>query len=121
MILIYIQTVSCMHRLQPGQFGMDPDPKSTGSLLPGQVARIVREDGSDADVNDPGELLLKGRFNTLILSFINLNLPNFFSYFKGGNIALGYWGNEKATNDTFLPGGWLRTGDRFRVDEKGRF
>ena len=66
-----------MHRLQPGQFGMNPDPKSTGSLLPGQVARVVREDGSDADVNEPGELLLKGRFNTLILSFIILDLPDF--------------------------------------------
>lgn len=60
-------------------------------------ARIVREDGSEADVNESGELHL-----------------------RGGNIALGYWNNEKANKETFVDG-WLRTGDRFRVDNKGIF
>ena len=32
-----------------------------GILLPGQQARIVREDGTDADYEEPGELLLKGK------------------------------------------------------------
>ncbi|KAJ8502359.1 hypothetical protein ONZ45_g11839 [Pleurotus djamor] len=71
---------------------------STGLLLPGMEARIVREDGSDADVNEPGELWL-----------------------RAPNVALGYWNNEKATKDTFIEGGWLRTGDHFRVTEEQYF
>ena len=39
----------------------------------------------------------------------------------GGNVVLGYWNDEKATKDTFLPDGWLRTGDRFRVNRDGTF
>lgn len=61
-------------------------------------ARIVRADGIDADVNEPGELWL-----------------------RGGNIAIGYWKNEKATKETFVEGGWLRTGDTFRVDSTQTF
>lgn len=71
---------------------------STGILLPGQEARIVREDGTEADVDEVGEMYLRGR-----------------------NIALGYWNNETATRETFVEGGWLRTGDRFKVDKDGNF
>jgi len=73
-------------------------PGFTGILLPNMKARILREDGSDADYDEPGEL-----------------------YLWGGNISLGYHNNSTATRQTFLPGGWLRTGDRFRVDRIGRF
>jgi long-subunit acyl-CoA synthetase (AMP-forming) len=72
-------------------------PDSTGILYPGMEARIVREDGSDADTNEPGELWL-----------------------KGGNIALGYWDNEKANRETFVDE-WLKTGDLFLVDGDGNF
>jgi len=67
-------------------------PGSTGILIPGMEARIRREDGSDADLNEPGELWL-----------------------KGDNIALGYWNDEKANRETFVDG-WLRTGDMFSAD-----
>ncbi|TFY65785.1 hypothetical protein EVG20_g5303 [Dentipellis fragilis] len=70
----------------------------TGILLPGMEARILREDGSDAGLREPGEL-----------------------YVRGGNVGLGYWENEVATRETFTAGGWLRTGDRFAVDEDGGF
>lgn len=73
-------------------------PGMTGILLPGMEARIVRDDGTDAGPNEAGEI-----------------------YVRGGNVALGYWNNEPATRDAFLPGGWLRTGDRFRTDAEGRF
>jgi len=77
---------------------LKPLPRgSAGILLSGLKGRIVREDGTDASVNEPGELLL-----------------------NGPNIALGYWKNEKATRDTFRDG-WLYTGDHFRVDEDGFF
>jgi long-subunit acyl-CoA synthetase (AMP-forming) len=72
-------------------------PDSAGILFPGMEARIVREDGSDSDTNEPGELWL-----------------------KGGNIALGYWDNEQANRETFVDV-WLKTGDLFRVDEDGTF
>lgn len=72
-------------------------PGSAGVLLPGMEARIVRDDGSDADVNEVGEL-----------------------YLRGLNVAMGYWNNEKATRETFVDG-WLRTGDKFRVDEEEYF
>jgi acyl-CoA synthetase (AMP-forming)/AMP-acid ligase II len=36
------------------------------------------------------------------------------------NFALGYWNNPKPNAATFVHS-WLRTGDRFRVDEVGYF
>ena len=80
----------------PGLFGIDPKPGSAGILLPGLEAKILREDGSDAEIGEPGELWL-----------------------KGDNIAMGYFGNEKATKETFI-NGWLRTGDTFKVERDGQ-
>ena len=74
-----------------------PAPGSIGVLAPGMEARVVRDDGTDADVNEVGEL-----------------------YLKGNNIALGYWNNKMATHETFIEG-WLRTGDKFRVTGEGFF
>ncbi|KAG2147414.1 uncharacterized protein EDB93DRAFT_1250560 [Suillus bovinus] len=68
-------------------------PGSAGILVPGVEARVVRLDGSLAGPNEPGELLV-----------------------RGGSMALGYKGNEKATRETFVDG-WLRTGDQIRIDE----
>ncbi|KDQ62797.1 hypothetical protein JAAARDRAFT_30700 [Jaapia argillacea MUCL 33604] len=92
-------TVAATVKPRPELFGgrVKPQPGTAGVLLPGLEARIVREDGSDADTNEPGELHL-----------------------RGGNIVLGYWDNEKATRETFVDG-WLKTGDRFRVNEDGLF
>lgn len=72
-------------------------PGSSGVLLPGIEARILREDGTAADFNELGELWL-----------------------RGDNISPGYLENDKANRETFKDG-WLRTGDYFRVDEKGYF
>ncbi|KAI0309886.1 acetyl-CoA synthetase-like protein [Amylostereum chailletii] len=84
----------------PGTFGdrYKQVAGSLGILVPGFEGRIVREDGTDADIGEPGELWLRGKAN-----------------------ALGYYNNDKATRETFLPDGWMRTGDRFSVDEVGRF
>jgi len=76
---------------------VDPIRGMTGILLPGLEARILREDGSDADYDEVGELIL-----------------------RGPTTALGYWKNDKATEETFRDG-WVYTGDRFRVDRQGRF
>lgn len=76
---------------------VDPVRGMTGILCPSVEARILREDGSEADYNEIGELIL-----------------------QGATISLGYWNNEKATKETFKDG-WLHTGDRFYVDKEGRF
>ena len=70
---------------------------STGVLSPGMEARIVRDDGMDANTGEPGELWL-----------------------RGNTVAMGYLNNKKATKATFIDG-WLRTGDKFRVDAGGNF
>ena len=70
---------------------------SVGKLFPGAEARVLREDGSEADVNEPGEL-----------------------YVRSGTVALGYWNNEKETQASFVDG-WVRTGDLVRVDQNDRF
>jgi long-subunit acyl-CoA synthetase (AMP-forming) len=76
-----------------------PPPDVTGILIPGLEARIVRDDGeTDADTGEVGELWL-----------------------RGCNVSPGYWNNPEANAKTFVEGGWLRTGDQFRVDEKGYF
>ena len=72
-------------------------PGSAGVLLPGLEARVVRDNGTEADINEPGELWL-----------------------RGDTVGMGYWNNPKATKETFVDG-WLHTGDRFRIDEKGYF
>jgi long-subunit acyl-CoA synthetase (AMP-forming) len=95
---IYLQTISAIAQPLRGALGRPAVVGSTGILIAGQEARIVREDGSEADVDEVGEL-----------------------YLRGGNIVLGYWNNEKATKETFMEGGWLRTGDRFKVDKDGNF
>lgn len=60
-------------------------------------ARIVRDDGSEANFNEVGELWL-----------------------RSPNVSPGYWNNEKANKETFVDG-WLRTGDKFSVNEEGYF
>ncbi|KAH9933123.1 acetyl-CoA synthetase-like protein [Epithele typhae] len=89
-------TVSATRACPESKFG-GPRPGSTGVLLPGVEARIVRDDGTLAGADEPGELWLRGDI-----------------------IALGYWRNPKATAETFVDG-WLRTGDRFRVDRDQHF
>ena len=65
--------------------------------MPGMEARIMRDDGTDANTDETGELWL-----------------------RGGNVAMGYWNNEKASKETFIDG-WVHTGDKFRVDSGENF
>ncbi|OJA09090.1 hypothetical protein AZE42_10819, partial [Rhizopogon vesiculosus] len=70
-------------------------PGSVGIIIPGVEVRIVRPDGSLAGPNEVGEL-----------------------FTRGAGSALGYKGNDKASRETFVDG-WVRTGDRMRIDEDG--
>ncbi|QFZ19523.1 acyl-CoA synthetase [Saccharothrix syringae] len=58
--------------------------------------RVVRADGVDAEVGEPGEVLV-----------------------RGPNVTPGYWRDPVSTDAAFLPGGWFRTGDLGRFDADG--
>ncbi|KAF9466147.1 phenylacetyl-CoA ligase [Collybia nuda] len=60
---------------------------SVGRLIAGTIAKVVKEDGTLAKVDEPGELYVRGKQN-----------------------ALGYYKNEAATREVFIDG-WVRTGD----------
>ncbi|KAJ7901590.1 phenylacetyl-CoA ligase, partial [Mycena leptocephala] len=61
---------------------------SGGQLLPGTLGKVVKPDGTLAKEMEAGEL-----------------------YVRGEQVALGYYGNEQATKETFIDG-WLKTGDQ---------
>src|SRR6266849_4891500 len=69
-------------------------PGSSGVLIGDHRARIVDEDGNDAD---SGELWL-----------------------SAASTALQYWNQSERTKQTFC-GEWLRTGDRYVRDREGYF
>ena len=70
---------------------------SVGRVLPGFEARLVRDDGQKAAAQEIGTLEL-----------------------RGPTVAARYWNAEDDTNHSFR-GGWLRTADRFMVDEEGYY
>jgi len=71
---------------------------TVGVPLPSTLIRVIDPEHPERDlpVGERGELLVKG--------------PQVFS---------DYWRNPQATADTFLPGGWFRTGDIVVVGEDG--
>ncbi len=71
-------------------------PDSCGPPLPINDVRIVDEAGNDLPVGEAGEL-----------------------WVRGPNVVKGYWNKPEATADTFVDGGWLRTGDIARLDDEG--
>ncbi len=72
---------------------------SVGWLWPGMEARIVDlASGADLGRGERGELLV-----------------------RGPNVMRGYLNQPRATADTLLPDGWMRTGDVAYVDDDGFF
>jgi fatty-acyl-CoA synthase len=68
---------------------------SAGKPVLHTEVRIVRPDGTDADVDELGEL-----------------------WVRGPNVTPGYWNRPDANASSFTDG-WLHTGDATRVDEDG--
>ena len=64
---------------------------------PFRECRIVREDKTDCDINEPGEL-----------------------WVRGDGILTGYYNRPEATAEAF-EGDWFRTGDLFIRNEKGYY
>jgi benzoate-CoA ligase family protein len=69
----------------------DVVPGSSGRVIPGYEARVVGLDGADAD---EGTL-----------------------WVRGGSTAIGYHDRAEATAAAFRDGGWVVTGDRYRVSD----
>jgi len=68
---------------------------SSGKPVLHTEVRIVRPDGSDADIGELGEL-----------------------WVKGPNVTPGYWNRPEANLSSFTDG-WLHTGDATRIDADG--
>jgi len=75
-----------------------PIPQVTGIGFPtlGQEIRLVRDDGKEAGIGEPGEILYRS--------------PSPFG---------GYLNDEQATREAFTEDGWFRTGDVACMDETG--
>jgi long-chain acyl-CoA synthetase len=58
--------------------------------------RICDDDGKDVATGEIGEICI-----------------------RGPQVMEGYWQNAEETEKVMLPGGWFRTGDVGRMDEKG--
>ena len=69
---------------------------SIGLPIPSTAAMIVGDDGNELPVGEIGEICI-----------------------KGPQVMEGYWQRPAETAEVMLPGGWLRTGDIGRMDEKG--
>ncbi|TKY87628.1 hypothetical protein EX895_003209 [Sporisorium graminicola] len=69
---------------------------SAGRLISNTEAKVVDSQGKEVGYDELGELWL-----------------------RGPQVTLGYTNNEQATKETYLPGGWLRTGDEVKITPQG--
>jgi long-subunit acyl-CoA synthetase (AMP-forming) len=69
---------------------------AVGEIVANTEVKIIKEDGTEAGVNEAGEILA-----------------------RGPQIIMGYLNNEKATRETYDADGFLHTGDQGRIDEHG--
>ncbi len=75
------------------------DEEYTGTIglpLPSTEVIIAADDGSELPVGEIGEICI-----------------------KGPQVMEGYWQRPAETAEVMMPGGWLKTGDVGRMDDKG--
>ncbi|PBI91936.1 Short-chain-fatty-acid--CoA ligase [Rhodococcus erythropolis] len=70
--------------------------RTDGSIFAGSEVKVVDVDGNTVQAGQVGDLLM-----------------------RGPGVVFGYFDRRDATNDSYLPGLWFRTGDRASVDEHG--
>lgn len=76
--------------------GEPPVMGSAGRLISNTEAKVVNSEGKEVGYDELGELWL-----------------------RGPQITLGYTNNDKATKETYLPDGWLRSGDEVKINKDG--
>ncbi|PWG61635.1 AMP-binding protein [Spiribacter halobius] len=69
---------------------------SVGLPVPSTDISIRDSEGNELGIGEVGELCV-----------------------RGPQVTPGYWGRPEESADAFFEGGWLRTGDMARVDERG--
>lgn len=94
LIIVYGLTESCGPASAMDEENVLRKIGSAGKPFFHTDVRIVRPDGSECDVNEPGEVLV-----------------------RGNHIMLEYWNRPDATRETIV-NGWLHTGDVARKDEE---
>jgi len=67
-----------------------------GTIVASTEVKILKEDGAEAGVGEPGEILA-----------------------RGPQVVMGYLNNERATHETFDAEGFLHTGDQGVIDTEG--
>jgi benzoate-CoA ligase len=72
-------------------------PGSSGLLVPGYEAKLLDEENQPVPRGEIGNLLI-----------------------RGDSTCAGYWNKHEKTKDT-IEGHWIRTGDKYRLDEDGFF
>ncbi|KAF1816385.1 acetyl-CoA synthetase-like protein [Eremomyces bilateralis CBS 781.70] len=69
---------------------------TVGTIVANTEVKIIKEDGTEATYNEPGEILA-----------------------RGPQVVMGYLDNPNATAETFDADGWLHTGDQGAINEEG--
>ncbi|KAJ2985071.1 hypothetical protein NUW58_g5728 [Xylaria curta] len=69
---------------------------NVGTLIASTEVKLIKEDGTEAGVGEPGEILA-----------------------RGPQVVMGYLENETATRETFDSDGFLHTGDQGVIDSEG--
>ncbi|KAK4498053.1 hypothetical protein PRZ48_010709 [Zasmidium cellare] len=69
---------------------------TVGTVVASTTVKILKEDGTEAEIGEPGEICA-----------------------KGPQVVMGYLNNEAATKETFDDQGYLHTGDQGSIDENG--
>ena len=89
------ESCSCI-TLTPPEFYGYKYAHTVGTICASTACKIIKEDGTEAGLNEPGELLA-----------------------RGPQITMGYLNNEEATSSTYDKEGYLHTGDQATIDENG--
>lgn len=89
------ESCSCITAHPPSLYDYK-NAHAVGTIVASTTVKIIKDDGTEAGVGEPGEILA-----------------------KGPQIVMGYLNNEKATRETFDQDGYLHTGDQGSIDERG--
>ena len=89
------ESCSCITAHPPSLYDYK-NAHAVGTVVASTTVKIVKDDGTEAGVGEPGEILA-----------------------KGPQIVMGYLNNEKATRESFDQDGYLHTGDQGAIDENG--